>query len=192
MWDVVNSNEWANLKAESGDGGDTSMTDAFKEGIKKSTENKKKRSWWNNGVEEKHCEVMPNDGWTSGRLPRNNDHNSGRLYWNNGEISVMSKTKPNGDWVRGKIKYDNKNWWTNGVSNLYCADQPSVGWENGFHRKGQRWTDGKTVKMSESCPGAEWRIGSIPTVIGKKWWTNGETIVFQESCPSPDWWNGRK
>lgn len=29
LWDVVNSNEWANLKPENGDGGDTSMCEAY-------------------------------------------------------------------------------------------------------------------------------------------------------------------
>lgn len=34
LWNVVESDKWANLKPESGDGGDTSMTDAYIEGMK--------------------------------------------------------------------------------------------------------------------------------------------------------------
>lgn len=192
QWNVVTSNEWANLKDECGDGGDTSMTEGFKNGIKNSTHNKKKRSWWNDGIYEKHCENKPNEQWILGRLPRNNDHNFGRTYWNNGEISIMSITKPDDGWVKGMLKNPNERWWTNGCTSKRAENSPGIEWILGCHKKGKRWTDGKSVKISENCPGDGWKLGSIPTVTGKKWWTNGHSVVFQEMCPTPEWWNGRK
>lgn len=71
MWDVVNSEQWANLKPEAGDGGDTSMTDGFKQGMLLNSENNKRRRWYNDGVNQIFSETCP-DGYVRGRLSFNN------------------------------------------------------------------------------------------------------------------------
>jgi hypothetical protein len=47
--DVVKSNNWANLKPETGDGGDTSMTDGFISSIEKRKRNGRYKAW-NKGI----------------------------------------------------------------------------------------------------------------------------------------------
>lgn len=96
LWDVVNSSGWANLREECGDGGDTSMCETYRIGIKVNAEKKKKAKWWNNGVDQVHCEIPPSIDFVRGRLNFNNigaklgaDINRNRCWVNNGEHEFM-------------------------------------------------------------------------------------------------------
>lgn len=82
LWDVVNNPQFANLKLESGDGGDTSMCQAYKEGIKKRNTSGKNNSmhgrsavtenklrWYNNGAENVYVsEGTQPEGFAKGRI----------------------------------------------------------------------------------------------------------------------------
>ena len=87
MYNVVESDEWANLRIEDGDGGNTSKTEGYKLGMQKRRtyvgENNpnygkvgswagkvgpmNNKTWYNNGQEEHLCDTKP-DGWVEGRL----------------------------------------------------------------------------------------------------------------------------
>lgn len=61
------------------------------EGFYLGTAPRKKRMWYNNGIEEAQFEEKPDDPqWVKGRL------NKGSKWYNNGEINIMSKTCPEG------------------------------------------------------------------------------------------------
>ena len=82
LWNVVEDPNFANLKPETGDGGDTSMTSAYKEGIKKRDTTGKKNSmfgrsaivennirWYNNGIENVYVPAGTQpDGYNPGRI----------------------------------------------------------------------------------------------------------------------------
>lgn len=108
LWSVTRSNKWANIKPESGDGGDTkSGTVAWNNG----RENKysstrpgpewekglliEKLSWYNNGTEERKLNFCPS-GWTPGRL-------KGKKAWNNGYITKRSYECPGPEWKLGRL-----------------------------------------------------------------------------------------
>ena len=87
LFNVVESEEWANLRIEDGDGGDTSNTEGYKLGMQKRRSMKGKdnpnygkvgcwagkvgpminKTWFNNGQEEHLYDTQP-EGWIEGRL----------------------------------------------------------------------------------------------------------------------------
>jgi hypothetical protein len=72
LWDVVNSTEWANLRPEYGDGGDTSKTENYQKWLPRLSEENKRRKWWNNGTTQIFTEVPPDESYIRGRLTFNN------------------------------------------------------------------------------------------------------------------------
>lgn len=109
LWKIVESKEWANLKPESGDGGDTSMCPAWQEAMK----NKEKLVGEKNGMFGKPCyykmtEQELNDwkmnisnankgkkkpGTSAGLIEYNKvhgSHNKGKEPWNKGKIGVQN------------------------------------------------------------------------------------------------------
>ena len=192
LWNIVESTEWANLKPESGDGGDTSMTENFQKSLPQLSIQRKTRKWWTNGIEEKHCKESPAN-WVEGRIPRENLHNCGKKYWNNGIKSVMSIASPGSDWAQGMLTTDGAKLWTDGATNKRATVSPGPGWILGHTKKpGVRWTNGKDIIVSLTCPGPGWKQGSIATVKGRKWWTNGIEVKYEINCPGLGWIKGRK
>jgi hypothetical protein len=101
LWNVSDSEEWANLIPE--DGG---SEEAGKLGAAQT----KKLMWINDGLTETMVDrtsVIP-EGFTNGRLVtrmntlNQHDHCKGTKWWNNGTCSVMSVECPDG-FVRGRL-----------------------------------------------------------------------------------------
>jgi len=112
LWNVVESDGWANLKPESGDGGFGIMSDDTKKKISKSLtgkivseETSKKISAAKTG---KHRESF-SDEWKEkiGASSRGKSQPSHGHWWTNGEISLVSFIAPDSTFYRGraKIKY---------------------------------------------------------------------------------------
>jgi hypothetical protein len=88
LYEVVKSEKWANLKPEEGDGGDTSLTAGYIEGMKK------RRSYIGDG--------NPNYGkvgtWAGKVGPQLN-----KIWYNNGTKELLTSICPSG-WVEGRLK----------------------------------------------------------------------------------------
>ena len=106
LWNVVDSEEWANLIPE--DGG---SEEAGKLGAAQT----KKLMWINDGLTETMVDrtsAIP-EGFTKGRLVtrinavNQHDHRKGTKWWNNGKISVMTTECPDG-FVEGRLPDDRK------------------------------------------------------------------------------------
>jgi hypothetical protein len=89
LYNVTESEEWANLRPEDGDGGDTSKTFGFVEGMKK------RRTYIG--------EANPNYGkvgsWAGKVGPM-----IGKTWYNDGTKELLLDTKPDG-WMDGRLKY---------------------------------------------------------------------------------------
>jgi len=196
IWNIVEDRSWANLKEESGDGGDTSKTKKWKESLPRVVAAAKKRKWWNNGVDEYHSETCPGEDWVRGRLmSTDNLHNTGRKYWNNGVTSVMSEQCPGEGWVRGMLIPKGTRQWTNGLENKRSVECPGEGWRPGFTKKfgghvpsakGLKWwNNGIDKKYCSESPGPEWILGR------GSWWNNGLDDTLSFNRPGPEWRKGR-
>ena len=150
LWDVVNSNSWANLKLEEGDGGDTSHTSGWKTGMKNrrsysgtsnpnygksgSWKNKvgpvKGMSWFNNGSKETFSLNLP-EGFSPGRLlftckfcgKNCNEVNLKR--WHNDYCKQNPDKKDKISHLTGKL------WWNNGKEQKKFKDAPDDSWTRG-------------------------------------------------------------
>lgn len=89
LYNIVESDEWANLRIEDGDGGDTSKTDGYISGMKA------RRSYRGEG--------NPNYGkvgsWAGKVGPQLN-----KTWYNNGSKELLTDTKPDG-WNEGRLTY---------------------------------------------------------------------------------------
>lgn len=153
-YNIVESNEWANLRVESLDGGDTSQTENYKKSLHKISEHGKKCRWWNNGIEQCFKETPPDESYKRGRLRFNNvGAKLGALvqqnkHWVNNGIEEMMipkiKVMPNG-YKLGRLK-----------SNAFAGG-------TGRHssKNTHWWTNGKDQKMAEDSPGPEWTRGRL-------------------------------
>jgi hypothetical protein len=68
------------------------------ESIKKATEKKIGRFWWNNGEEVISSKECPGEGWVKGR----------GIYWNNGKNQTISLKQPGPEWVEGTLSDFNR------------------------------------------------------------------------------------
>ena len=157
LWNIVEDRDtegnktWANLKLESGDGGDMSMCENFKRYTSGMSEKCKLRKWWNNGSKQVHSESPPDDTYSPGRLSFNNRGSAigaikqrGKIWINNGvnEMMVYDIDVPDG-YVEGRLPSPKKN-------------KPNV------HASGTKWWhNGTKSVMSINCPGEDWTSGRI-------------------------------
>lgn len=146
---IVDSDEWANLRIEELDGGDTSKTQGYINSIPKIREHHKKSKWWNNGVTQTFSSSPPDCTYTRGRLPFNNvgafagaAKQKGKIWVNNShnELMVPTDSIPDG-YVKGRLptnvskfngsKTAGKKWWNNGVVETMSFDQPADDFASG-------------------------------------------------------------
>jgi len=144
LWNIVSNPEFANLRIEMGDGGDT-MTDHpdLENIVKKNRDRKLKYKWWNNGIEQCHSEFPPDGNYVRGRLIFNNigsqigaDINKNRKWVNNGKDQIMINKDlciPEGYKLgrlvspkKGKPNQSAKNtkWWNNGTKSVMSIIPP--------------------------------------------------------------------
>lgn len=153
LWNIVSDKGWANLKEETGDGGDTSMSENFQKAIRVVAEKKKKARWWNNGVDQVHSENPPSEDFVLGRLTFNNigakmgsNVNRNKFWINNGIVEIMiEKTKaiPAG-YIKGRLNA------FNGIN--------KTGHSKGFCW----WNNGEIETMSISPPFPDYVKGRLP------------------------------
>lgn len=143
---IVESKEWANLKIEELDGGDTSQTENYKKYVLAMPAIKKKCKWWNNGITQVHCEFPPDSTFTRGRLKFNNtgagigaNLQKGKFWVNNGETEHMTTVIPKG-FVKGRLcnkafaggngRHSAKGtkWWNNGTESIMVVIPPDDTW----------------------------------------------------------------
>jgi hypothetical protein len=142
---IVESSEWANLKIECLDGGDTSKTQGYIDSFHKIGENGRKSKWWNNGSHQTFSEFPPNESYVRGRLKFNNvgakkgaEIQKGKFWVNNHKEEKMiapTEKMPNGFEI-GRLplnafgglqrKYSAKGtkWWNNGLKEIMLENSP--------------------------------------------------------------------
>lgn len=157
LWNVVEERDehgnktWANLKNESGDGGDMSMCENFRKYVATLPDRRRLFRWWNNGINQVFAEAPLDDSYTSGRLPFNNrgavigsDKQRGKKWVNNGvhEMMIYRDEFPDG-YLPGRLPSPKKN-------------KPNT------HAAGSKWwNNGDRSVMARICPGSEWAPGRI-------------------------------
>lgn len=152
---IVESKEWANLKPEELDGGDTSQTENYKKWVPTISEQRKKYKWWNNGTKQVFCQTPPDDSYQRGRLQFNNvgarkgaDTQRNKIWINNGITETMilpTDIIPLGftpgrlkstAFASGRHNAAGSKWWNNGIDQVMVKDCPGPGWVNGRVRGG--------------------------------------------------------
>ena len=152
---IVESKEWANLKIETLDGGDTSNTDGYIKSLPKISQHHKKCKWWNNGKHQTFSENPIDETYVSGRLKFNNvgakvgaDIQRGKIWINNtiDELMVYHNQIPDG-YMKGRLKtkcfaggegrYKNKGtcWWNNGTIECMSLSPPDSSYTKGRIKK---------------------------------------------------------
>lgn len=148
LLNVVNDKDFANLVIEQGDGGDTSTSYNFKKAMRVLAIKKKRNKWWNNGIQQVHAEIPPDESFVLGRL---SFVNSGAQIGAN-VIKTMT-------------------WANDGINESMFRDIP-IGWSKGRLKskkctrknsaKGATWwNDGKISKMSPNSPGPTFSKGRL-------------------------------
>ena len=149
LWNIVESDEWANLRPKTGDGGDTSKTENYKKWIPRMVEENKLRRWWNNGTDQVFEQLSPDDSYSPGRLQFNNlgakigtDIQRGKVWINNGKHEMMVRgTDFSVGYVLGRLPSAKKNkpnlhatgtkWWNNGIKSTMARECPGPEWTRG-------------------------------------------------------------
>jgi len=153
---IVESKEWANLRIESLDGGDTSKTQGYRDSFYKMVEHGKKSKWWNNGSHQTFSEFPPNDSYVRGRLQFNNvgaklgtEIQKGKIWINNGTEEKMvypSNPTPDG-FFSGRLKSKafaggsgrhsakGTKWWNNGAKEIMSQQSPGPSFVKGRIKK---------------------------------------------------------
>jgi hypothetical protein len=144
LWDVAESDAWANLKTEEGQGGELSeesraLISRKKKGIPKTSEHKEKISVTKKGQkygpqseehkrnnsESKMGRPQPKDA-----IARRTASRKGGKWYNNGIISKFSQNCPDG-FVPGRAPGSTKarpsdfKWFTNGITNVMSNKCPA-------------------------------------------------------------------
>ena len=123
LWNVKESNEWANLKEEAGDRGSLSID--LKSRISKSMIGQKHselrrqnnsiaqkgKKWWHNGSKKTMAWTWPGPGWYEGRgenpsqstRSKQSASRIGKKWWNNSIKSTLAHSCPGPNWVLGRI-----------------------------------------------------------------------------------------
>jgi hypothetical protein len=144
LWNIVDNPNFANLRIEMGDGGDT-MTGHpdLEKIIKKNRDRKATFKWWNNGKTQCHSSSPPDDTYSAGRLPFNNigskigaEINKNKKWINDGKNQIMidkDQQLPNG-YLFGRLPSPKKGkpnltakgvkWWNNGSKSIMAMIPP--------------------------------------------------------------------
>jgi len=133
LWNVVESKEWANLKFETGDGGDTSMCENYKIGIKNRNLSGPNNPNWR-GFTDRHRANL--SASKKGIKPKNYEKwvraAKGTSYYNNG--SIEKRFVPNdipAGWTKGRLKIKCVCGKQIDISNLKkyhstCVNEPTI------------------------------------------------------------------
>ena len=147
LWNIIENPNFANLKFEEGDGGDTSKTENYKEWINsgKASSSNKGRKHWNNGKIQIFSISPPSNEFKLGMLPFDNvgaqigaDIQKEKHWITNDEIEYMSNKNssiPIG-FRKGRLKckaFNNHDrskkkgvkWWNNGIVEMMTFDPPN-------------------------------------------------------------------
>jgi len=108
LWNIVESKAWANLKEESGDGGDTSMCPNFIKGIANRDQSGEKNPMFGGFSDNHRANISKSK---KGKMPPNADQflraAKGKSYWHNVEDNVekrfLQDQVPAG-WVKGRLR----------------------------------------------------------------------------------------
>jgi hypothetical protein len=150
---IVESSDWANMRIEMLDGGDTSKTENYIKWIPRLIEEKKKCRWWNNGNHQTFNIAPPDESYVRGRLNFNNvgsklgsEKLKGKIWVNNGKDEMMvDKNFISADFVAGRL-----------------TEKAFAGGEGRHSSKGTLWwNDGTLEKMATVCPGKNFVKGRI-------------------------------
>ena len=154
---IVESNDWANLRAESLDGGDTSQTENYKKYLPRLKEYSKKCKWWNNGITQTFKPDPPDNSYKKGRLIFNNvgaklgaEIQKNKIWINDGTTEMMitpDSARPEnykiGRLVKtafagghGRHSALGSKWWNNGVDQVMAKECPGSTWVRGRIRGG--------------------------------------------------------
>ena len=151
LWNVVDNPEFANLRPEDGDGGDTITNHPNIANIRAQRKSRGvKCKWWNNGTSQHFCESPPDSSYVRGRGTFNNvgfkvgaEIASSRRWINDGLVEYMfpkTESLPAG-FTAGRLiiksRYDNRktvkgtSWWNNGVISVMKKDSPGESFVKG-------------------------------------------------------------
>lgn len=153
---IVESSDWANMRIEMLDGGDTSKTENYIKWIPRLIEEKKKCRWWNNGNHQTFNIEPPDESYVCGRLKFNNvgsklgsEKLKGKIWANNGKDEMMvDKNFIPAGFVAGRLK-----------------EKAFAGGQGRHSSKGTLWwNDGTVEKMSSSCPDKNFVKGRLPKI----------------------------
>lgn len=152
---IVESKDWANLKIESGDGGDTSLCENYQRARSTMTACMKKKRWWNNGSDQCFSEFPPDETYVRGRGKFNNigakmgsDIQRNKTWVNNGTQEMMIHENgifPSG-YVVGRLK-----------TKAFAA-----GTKRHSAKGSKWWNNGQLERMSINAPDSNWIRGRLP------------------------------
>ena len=152
LWDVVANNEWANLKLEEGDGGDTSNTENWKKGMaaRRSYSGKNNPNYGKSG------------SWSGKVGPI-----KGKKWYNDGHSEIFSENCPTG-FLQGRLLYTCKYCKTecNQVNikrwhDEYCKDNPNRKYKKSHLTGKTWWNNGQEQRKFLAPPDNTWSKGRI-------------------------------